>query len=80
VTVIDAAPSLETGETVLLVRDGNGYGTVPDGALLRAIVTSDFMEFHELLALPLEPAITSVAAWRGALYLGTAEGYVLKAE
>lgn len=76
VSILDIFPVAETGETVLLVRDGALWGDAPEGAKVRVLVTKDLAEFTELLVLDNTPGFESVAAWEGGIYLGRTDGII----
>lgn len=79
VSIFDVFPVEETGETLLLARDGAAWGDAPAGAKIRILITADLEAFTELFALPNDPGYESVAAWKGGIYLGTAEGIIEQA-
>lgn len=73
-TVADVFVHDRTGETLLLVIDGDAWPREPGSWNAVLYATRDFRAFHELARAPGHLRPISVAAWEGRLYFGTLDG------
>ncbi|MGC6417357.1 MAG: hypothetical protein ACON3Z_09565, partial [Bradymonadia bacterium] len=80
-TVIDVYRRADTEELLILSRQGDTYGEMPESFELKIHLTSAMAPniANELMAWTAASAPTAVAFFDGSLFLGTADGQVFKA-
>lgn len=80
-TLVDAALASDSDEIVYLVTAGDEYGATKTSYDVRVLVADvgDPDTTTELMSFTTSIEPTSIAAWKGALFLGTADGHVEKA-
>ena len=80
-TVIDVYRRADTEELLILSRQGDVYGEMPDGFELKIHLTSATAPntADEVMAWTAASAPTAVAFFDGSLFLSTADGQVFKA-
>ena len=79
-TVLDVARHEDTDELVYLVIEGDEYGAEPTPFQARVLVAARATpgDTVELLSFATDVEPRSIAYWAGGLFLGTADGQVLK--
>ncbi len=81
-TIIDVHQHMPTGEVLLLTRDGTSSPDTSGGKLhtVRIWRTEDFVAFDKVLEFPSGELPTSIAWWKGEMYLGATEGSIWRAK